>query len=97
MSISLLSLRKSRFHVSYQSQLTLLSLGSYGRSLWGVGVLSSGLRLGGESGVSRALRGEFRLLSWSSSWSWSRLFRGVRSGVKKGIVIQEFERPPLKF
>ena len=44
------------------------------------------LGLGGESGVSLLL-----------SWSWSRLFRVVRSGVKgvkKGIVIQELERPP---
>ena len=26
--------------------------------------------------------------------SWSRWFRGARSGVEKGIVIQELERPP---
>ena len=83
------------------SPVSLVSCGSYWRSLGGLSVLSLGLGVGG---VSRVLRGEFRfrlLLSWSwSSWSWSRLFirgvRSVRSGVKvkKGIVIQEMERPP---
>ena len=42
--------------------------------------------LGGVS-ISRASK-VFVLLSWS------RLFREARSGVEKGIVIQELERPP---